>query len=223
MRRMLFLIVVGIAGCSVLVALGVWQVRRLAWKEGLLAEMESRIADEPQGLPAVPDADSDRYLPVWVAGNFGEGELRVLVSDRRRGAGYRVIAPFETRDGRRILVDRGFVPVAAAEWPRGSGGVELSGHLHWPRETDSYTPAPDVRTGIWFARDVPAMAAAMDTEPVLLVAASRTDPGIMPMPVNTAAIPNDHFEYAVTWFSLAAIWAAMSGYFLWRTRARPMG
>ena len=36
------------------------------------------------------------------------------------------------------------------------------------------------------------------------------------MPVDTTRIPNDHLQYAITWFSLAAIWAAMSLYFVRR-------
>ena len=44
--------------------------------------------------------------------------------------------------------------------------------------------------------------------------------GIAPVPVGTGTIPNDHLEYAVTWFSLAAVWAGMTGFLLWRIRQR---
>ena len=33
-------------------------------------------------------------------------------------------------------------------------------------------------------------------------------------------IPNDHLEYAITWFGLAAVWAVMTGYLLWRIKRR---
>ena len=55
MRRFIGPLVIGIAGAAVLVALGVWQVQRLAWKEALLADIEARIASEPVALPADPD------------------------------------------------------------------------------------------------------------------------------------------------------------------------
>ena len=42
-----------------------------------------------------------------------------------------------------------------------------------------------------------------------------------PLPVDTAAIPNDHLQYAITWFSLAAIWIAMSIAFILRARRAP--
>jgi surfeit locus 1 family protein len=34
--------------------------------------------------------------------------------------------------------------------------------------------------------------------------------------VDTAGIPNDHLEYAVTWFALALVWLGMTAYFLRR-------
>jgi surfeit locus 1 family protein len=54
----------------------------------------------------------------------------------------------------------------------------------------------------------------------LLVVATQTlppDPRLTPLPVNTATIKNDHWEYAVTWFLLAAVWAIMTLYLIMRT------
>ena len=67
------------------------------------------------------------------------------------------------------------------------------------------------------------MAQALDTEPLLLIAANATDPVLTPLPVGTEGIPNDHLQYAITWFSLAVVWIAMTVYFLWRPRARKSG
>jgi surfeit locus 1 family protein len=53
-----------VGGVAILVSLGVWQVQRLAWKEGVLAEIEARIAAAPVALPEAPDPEADRYLPV---------------------------------------------------------------------------------------------------------------------------------------------------------------
>jgi surfeit locus 1 family protein len=98
--------------------------------------------------------------------------------------------------------------------------VTITGTLHWPNESDSFTPAPDTARNIWFARDVPAMARALGTGPVMVVARSDTGDGIMPVPVDTAGIPNDHLNYALTWFGLAVVWAGMTGLLLWRIRRR---
>ena len=223
-RPMILPLLFGLIGAAGLVGLGVWQLQRLDWKEKILAEIAARIAAPPVALPAAPDPAADRYLPVSATGRFTGPALEVLVSRKQVGAGVRIIAAFETLDGRVLLVDRGFVAQEArGALPQPSvGPLEVAGNLHWPDEVDSYTPAPDPAAGLWFARDVPAMAQALGTEPVLIVARSDTGDGIEPLPVDGAGIPNDHFGYAVQWFSLAAVWLGMTGYLLWRIRRRTL-
>ncbi len=223
MRRFLFLMIFGVAGTATLLALGIWQMQRLAWKQGVLAEIATRISAAPVALPTHPTPEVDRFLPVVVTGQFLDQEIHVLVSVKRIGAGYRIVAPFRTDDGRLILIDRGFVVDTDKNKRRLIGSAEVTGNLHWPRETDSFTPEADRSGNIWFARDVPLMAEMLGTEPVLVIAKSRTDPSVTPMPVDTVGIPNDHLQYAITWFSLALIWAAMTGFFLWRSRAQDKG
>ncbi len=218
MRRTLFLLIFSLAGLGVLLWLGTWQVQRLAWKQEILSEIDSRIAAEPVPLPQQVSEDEDKYLPVTISGDMEPGEIHVLVSVKQVGAGYRIIQSFSTED-RTILVDRGFVPTTAKQTDRSTGPMEVTGNLHWPDEIDSYTPEADIDSNIWFARDVPNLAAALGAEPILLIARSQTDPGVTPLPVDTAGIPNDHLQYAITWFGLALVWAAMTGYFLWRNRA----
>lgn len=219
MGRLPFLLVVGLGGAAILVSLGIWQVQRLAWKEGVLADIETRIAADPVPLPASPDPVRDAYLPVEVTGTLRTDYIRVLVSQKTIGAGYRIIRPMQA-DAGDILVDLGFVRSSDAEGLAFEEGppVTVVGNLQWPQETDSFTPEPDKGRNIWFAREVDAMAQALDTRAVLVVrrdAPHATGP-VSPLPVDTSAIPNDHLQYAVTWFSLAAIWLGMSLYALRR-------
>ncbi|MGL5009516.1 MAG: SURF1 family protein [Paracoccaceae bacterium] len=220
-RRVLIPLMFGAIGVGILLGLGFWQLSRLAQKEAYLADLEARIAAAPVALPTVPDAARDRFLPVITTGTFTGEALTVLVSRKQIGPGVRIIEAFVTDTGRRILVDRGFV----AEGDRGADHTavanEVTGNLHWPEEVDSYTPAPDAEAGLWFARDVPAMAKALATDAVLLVARSDTGGGVEPLAVDTSGTPNDHLEYAITWFSLALVWAGMTGLLLWRIRRRP--
>lgn len=219
-RRVILPLIFGVVGAGILVGLGVWQVQRLQWKEAILSDIDARIAATPVALPVAPSPEVDRYRPVIVTGEFtGEG-IDVLVSRKQVGPGIRAIEVFLTDTGRRILIDRGFLPEDQRTLPRDTTVTEVTGNLHWPVETDSYTPPPDARTGLWFARDLPALAATLKADPVLVVARSDTGSGIVPMPVDTSDIPNDHLGYAVTWFSLAVVWLGMTGLLLWRNRRR---
>lgn len=218
-RRMIGPLAVGIVGTAILLWLGVWQVQRLAWKEGVLADIDARIAAAPVPLPAAPDPEADRFKPVEASGRLTDETLRVLASIKRVGAVHRIIAVLDA-DGRRVLVDLGYVSALTPAATATPGPITVTGNLHWPDEVDRFTPEPG--DGLWFARDVPAMAAALGTEPVLIVArtVSPADPVVTPLPVDTSGIPNDHLEYAITWFSLAVVWLGMTGWLLWRIRRR---
>lgn len=218
--RMIVPALFGLAGVAILVALGIWQVQRLAWKTAIIDRIEARLAAAPVPVPASPNPETDRYLRVHADGRIAPGELHVYTSAPGRGVGYRVIAPFALADGRRILLDRGFVPITAKDAPRPPGAATVEGTLDWPRETDGFTAAPDRENNVWFARDVGRMADALGTEPVMLVVATHAGEGApVPVPVGVN-IRNDHLGYAVTWFALAVVWAGMTLYLLWRIKRR---
>ncbi len=221
LSRVIMPLLIGLSGVAVLVGLGLWQLDRLAWKQGVLAAMQAQLDAPPGALPAAPDPRTDRYRAVTVTGRFTGRELHVL-SGNRAGPGFLIVAAFVTDDGRRIMVDRGFVPEAGRDAPRppGAAPVTVAGNINWPDDMTASTPAPDVAGNMWYGRDVAPMAAALGTEPVMVIARSDTGQGVTPRPADTAAVRNDHLGYALTWFALALVWAGMTVYWLWRIRQR---
>ena len=135
---------------------------------------------------------------------------------------------FDTRQDRLWftgdLVNRGPASLEILRFVRllGDAAVTVLGNLHWPDEVDRWTPQPDREAGVWYGRDLAAMAEELRTEPVLVVTreASSNDPPATPLPVTTEGIPNSHLGYAVQWFGLAAVWAVMTLFLLWRIRTR---
>jgi surfeit locus 1 family protein len=222
MKRILVPLIFGLGGFAVLASLGVWQLRRLEWKEAILADIDARIDAAPVAVPAAPDPQADRYLPVTARGDFTGAPVRVLVSTKERGAGYRLVSRFDLDDGRAIMVDEGYVGLEENATPEPAEDVTVAGNLHWPDETDRWTPEPDLSQGLFYARDVERLAQALDTEPVLIVArtVSGIDARATPLPVTSAGVPNNHLGYAVQWFGLAAVWLGMTAFLLWRIRKR---
>lgn len=218
MRRLIFPVVLGLAGVAVLLSLAVWQLQRMDWKNAILADINARLAGAAQPLPAAPNPQDDKYRPVFVQGRFTGEVLFVLSGMKDLGGGVQVMAVLQTDSGRRVLVDRGFLPDQEKAKPLIVTDAQIEGNLHWPDETTPHTPPPDAKTGLWFARDVPAMAAQMQTEAVLIVARTDTGDGIIARPVDSSTIPNDHWGYAVTWFLLAATWTVMTAALIWRIR-----
>ena len=223
MRRLMFPLLLGLVGAAVLISLGVWQLQRLEWKTAKLAEIDSKIAATPVALPDAVTAKDDIYLPVTVQGRLLGPEALVLTGLNQAGAGFRVIAAFELAGGtRKIMVDLGFVSEASMDFQRPAAEMTITGNLNWPSEKDSFTPEPDLLRKLWFARDVERMANVLGTEQVLVVARSIEPaiPAMMPLPVDTSSIPNDHLNYAITWFSLTVVWLGMTVLLLWRIRRR---
>lgn len=221
MSRLIVPLLIGVLGAAVLLSLGFWQLSRLDEKRAIIAEIEARIGAAPVALPATAQAERDRYLPVLAEGRYTGEAVHVLSARREAGTGSHVIAVLETGDGRRVLVDRGFMPDAARDGAElASEAVTVRGNLHWPRDADGFTPAPDLARGLWFSRAVEPIAAHLGTEALMIVA--RQDgaplPGLTPAPITTVDIKNDHLEYAITWFLLALVWAGMTLFLLWRIR-----
>ena len=220
-RSILPPLISGIVTTAILLSLGVWQLRRMEWKEAMLAEIQAGINAAPQPIPAQVDP-SMKYMPVTVSGRTTGEEILVLSGTKEFGGGYNIISGFETDDGRRILLDRGFVTQDYRHTPRPATTLEVVGNLHWPQDKSSATPEPDLKAGIWFARDVPAMAKMLKTEPVLVVAAQVEGDaqGVMPIPISIEGVPNSHLSYAVQWFLFAATCAGMTAWLIWRIRRR---
>ncbi len=215
--RLITVTLFGLIGAAILVSLGVWQLQRLAWKEDVLAEIDGRIAAAPVPVPVEPDPEADRFLPVQAQGILDGDPLRVLVSVQGSGPGYRLISAFET-EGRRVLLDRGFLAEGVALPDPIEDQVTITGNLHWPDEVDGFTPDPDTARNQWFARDVDAIAAHLGTEPVFIVLRemSVSDAPVTPLPVTSEGIPNNHLGYAIQWFGLALVWLGMTAFLAWR-------
>lgn len=205
-----------VSGAALLAALAVWQTTRAVERTRWIDLAESRADQPPQTLPSRPNPADHSLLPVRVRGRFDhDAAQRVYAFDRTEGSGYRLIAPLEVSARRRILVDRGFVSDRAVAVVKEGGLVTVDGVLLWPREKGPFTPDREADSGLWHARDVPAMAALTASDPILVVA--RESPfGVWPRAEPpTVSHDNRHVGYALTWAALAAIWTAIFG-LLWR-------
>jgi len=199
-----------LAGIALTVALGIWQVQRLAWKQGLLAEI-----DRAEAAPAIPlPPDPVPFAKVRAEGRF-DGAHAVYYGALVRGGrpGARLLVPL-LRDGAApVLVDRGFVPLPWDGDPAtaaASGAVEA--YVRPPDTAGWFTPADDPAARRFYTLDPAAIGRAIGVPglaPYVLVALGS--PGGVPEPAQALPRPpNNHLGYAVTWFGLAA---ALAGVF----------
>ena len=132
-------------GTIILLLLGQWQLDRLAWKQSILVEIESKISGLPQPLPFNVEETVHKYLPVQLSGKIKGSFIKVMASQKFIGAGYRIIVPFELEKGIMILVDLGFIRHEFAPNISFGNNLSITGNLHWPKEVDFFTPASDFK------------------------------------------------------------------------------
>ena len=215
-----------------LITLGAWQLERKAWKEALIATLAERLAAPPVALPAPTEwprlvANEDEFLRVAVTATFAnekEGLVYTSGSTLREatgGPGYWVFTPARLADGSTVMVNRGFVPEgrqnpATRAEGQIAGRVELTGVLRWPETPGLFTPAGDPARNLWFAREAAAIAAAkgISAAPFYLELERPEPPGGLPRAGRLQPnLPNNHLQYAITWFGLAAVFAG--AYLAW--------
>ncbi|MGQ0672176.1 MAG: SURF1 family protein [Hyphomicrobium sp.] len=225
-KRLLWPTAMTVLALPILLALGSWQLDRLAWKEGLIASIAERVSQPPIGLGEANrrflDTGEAEYVRVRARGRFHHDKERYLYApDPDRGPGFQVITPFEVAgDGAILFVNRGWVPDALKEPAlraagQAAGEVEVTGLLRRPESPGAFTPDNDPVRNLWYWRDFSGMfkASFENTErpyiPMFLDAEAGP-PGTWPQGGTTrVALPNRHLEYAITWFGLAGALAAV--------------
>jgi surfeit locus 1 family protein len=215
---------------GILISLGVWQLQRLKWKEDLLARVAALQTAQAKPLDQVLKAGGDLD---YVRATFDCPDLERRPMLRMFGlhdgvAGYRLVAACPVTSGpyASVLVDRGFISTEQSAVAMQPGRETLpgpvTGVLRKGDKATFVTPANRIGENLWYSRDVPAMAKALNVRapaPVFLMlekpAPLPSGPLPAPVPVD---IPNRHLEYALTWFGLAAALVGVYVAMLFRKR-----
>jgi surfeit locus 1 family protein len=222
-------------GLLLLLGLGSWQVQRLHWKEGLIAERNAALTAAPVPLPQTLDAARAlEFHPVRAEGEFlNDRELDLNAQALKGDQGFHIVTPFRLGGGAIVFIDRGFVPTdrrapAARAVGELAGPTAVEGLLRLPEPPGWFTPANEPEKNSWFSIDLPAMAqatgigtAGVGTVLPFYIDADKTPvPGGWPQGGQTITdLPNDHLQYAITWYALAVALIAIYIRFALRRRS----
>ncbi len=225
---------------AILLALGTWQLDRKAWKEDLIRRIlaQTRAAPVAPPAPEAWDAARDEFRHVRMSGRF-RNDRETLVHGLAAGdapgralQGYSVITPFVRDGGGTVLVNRGFVPTELrTPGDRRDGLIEdattVTGILRASAPRTMFVPAPDPVRDEWFNRDLVAIAAARGIpDPAPYLVEADAVPGETTWPRGgqlRVDLPNNHLQYAFTWFGLAACLVGVFAAFAWRRLHEPVG
>jgi len=201
------------------VALGVWQVQRLAWKTELIAQVEARVHAAPVAAPG-PQAwsevsrEADQYRRVTVRGVFRHDRETLVQAVTETGSGFWVMTPLVSDEGFTVLINRGFVTPerrSPADRSRGqvTGPQTVTGLLRMTEPRGGFLRANDAAQDRWYSRDVAAISEARgltDAAPYFIDADSAANPDGWPRGgLTVVTFPNSHLVYALTWFGMALL------------------
>jgi surfeit locus 1 family protein len=198
----------------VMIGLSVWQVQRLHWKEGVIAERVSRTTADPIPLPSAgTDLAPLEFRRVTVTGTFDHAhELYLAARSQNGNVGYWIMTPLKMDSGETVLIERGWVP-EEKKLPETraqgqlAGTVTLHGIIRLPQVKTFFQPDNEPAKNVWFYIDPAQMAGAagVPARTDLYLDAEKTEiPGNYPLGGQARIeLPNDHLQYAITWALLA--------------------
>ncbi|MFN0218757.1 MAG: SURF1 family protein [Hyphomicrobium sp.] len=214
----------------VLLGLGAWQWQRKAWKEDLIAKIESRKSAEPlsydQALERAKTSGDVEYLRVRVTGIFDHAQERHVYAPRTTGSGWHVYTLFWPEHGASLLfINRGWVPEALKDGAKRAEGqvggtVTVTGLARKAEIKGHFTPENDLKGNRWYSRDLDGMRWGSENPPSPEKRAALPPDRYAPFAIDADAEPanpggwpkggvteirlfNSHLQYVVTWFGLA--------------------
>jgi len=213
-------LIFALGGFALLVGLGTWQIDRLHSKEASIADRTSTYALPPVELTGVTAADVAPWRRVTVSGTFlHDNEVLVGPRARRGMPGWHVVTPLRLEGGGIVVVDRGWTPEHLMEQALRPGGlatgrVTVEGVLKRPAPPGFFTPANQPAAGQWFTVDPAALARSWklaNVAPWWVEAAARAGDTTYPVGAAGLVLPgNNHLQYAITWYLLAAALAVIA-------------
>jgi surfeit locus 1 family protein len=232
-------LIVTMAALAILLGLGTWQLQRLTEKEEIVAKLDQRLSAPPIPLPSRDawsslERERDEFRRVTFPAEYLTDQEAPVYSPGSAfrpdvsGPGYWVFTPARLLGGSVIVVNRGFVPEgrrdpASRAEGQVKGVVDMVGVLRWPEPRGSFTPADKPDQNRWFVRDHLAMAEARGWGPVapfFVDLEAPVPPGGLPKPGKLQArLPNNHLQYAITWYGLAGALVLVFGFWM-RQRLR---
>jgi len=228
---------------AVFIALGVWQLQRRVEKHALIAALDERLAaptealPPPSAWPAVTSA-KDEFRRVTLTATYAKQADAMVFSsgsavrDDVAGPGTWAFLPAKLASGETIVINTGFVQNTMQDRAfedRVAGRlvtgapVELTGYIRFPEPPGRLTPKEDLPKRLWFVRDHRAMAQTLcwgQVAPFYIDLEAPVPDSATPKPGPLKVRPkDDHMQYAITWFSLAAAVTIAFGLW-WRGQRR---
>ncbi len=219
--RLLLPVAVLLLACVGFVSLGNWQMKRLSWKQDLMARVDARLQAPTVSVPSrsqwpAVDVEHYEYRKVCANGLMLHEQETLVQASTQLGFGSWVLTPLRTPDGSFILINRGFVDSehrtpASRSASRSQLPIHVCGLLRISDSHGIFLHHNDPIADRWYSRDVMAIAATRglpvaDVAPYFIDADATASQNAGDWPVGGLTIVkfyNGHLLNAIIWYTLA--------------------
>jgi surfeit locus 1 family protein len=205
-----------------LMGLGIWQINRLAWKEAILASIAQAERAPPVPLPAAPSP----FEKVFVTGRPDPATVSLFGDDVRTTRtdntviGGELLVVLRRPGAEPILVDLGWMPYEDFGRVVLPPSLSVSGFAQAPERANYFTPKDDPADHQFYLLDPARIGPALgvpDLAPFVLGAIGEAPARGWPEPAaRLPRPPNEHLQYALTWFGLAGVLLAQFLYWCFK-------
>ncbi len=214
---LLFVSLACLVAFAVLTGLGVWQTKRLFWKNELIDQIISRATSEPISLDRVLEMVSKgqdiRFVRVSVSGTYQHDSELHFYTIHESEPGWRVVTPLTASNRNVVLIDRGFVPISGKEQTVRQEGIQLGtvdlvGTVrvdYAPKGNFTRNNIPERNRWYWLDRPAVFKVANITGAATFVIQLETQDhTGEWPKALKVSPrLPNNHLSYALTWFGMA--------------------
>jgi len=199
-----------------LVYLGSWQLHRLEWKTELLNSIKDGQTEDYIEYPFDIKNNDFSYKKSSISGKIDQSkELHFFNINSYGQSGYNIIVPLLTK-GRTVYIDLGwtnFTDINSKEFMFRSlnGELDFKGILIYSKERRLFSPKPDTIKNNWYLMNIKEMDqfTKLNSEKYIFRVVEQEYYLDLLNEFTAINIPNNHLQYAITWFALAISIAAM--------------
>ena len=184
--------------------LGTWQVFRLNLKNNLISTLENNL--KKNSIIFNEDIDKE-YTKVLLKKKDLKSKL-FLYHLNKGEIGFKVIVPYQVNSSLVVLVDKGWIRKDKIDLIKNTLLNEdvIEGYTKKIREKNLFTPNNNIKEDFLYSVQTDSLKKSLNKNiyPLLIIQTSKTNKDIVPNDY-VIRLPNNHLQYAITWYGLALV------------------
>jgi surfeit locus 1 family protein len=182
--------------------LGTWQVYRLYLKNNLISDLQNNLKTSSINFNVDIDKEYTKVL-------FKKKDLntKIFLYHLNKGEiGFKVIVPYEINSSLLVLVDKGWIRKDKINLIKNTlfNDDIIEGYTKKIREKNLFTPNNNIKEDFLYSVEIDNLKKSLNKNiyPLLIIQTSKTNKDIIPNDYEVR-LPNNHLQYAITWYGLA--------------------